>query len=83
MAGAPVVARWPHPRPEGGRLSATVISAATTALLLRERVRRLFPFGQRCFETAVYVYAASLAVPGELAFIASVADYGSARFLCT
>ena len=40
-----------------------------------DRVRRLFPFGQRCFETAVYVYAASLAV-GELAFIAFIADYG-------
>lgn len=46
-----------------------------------ERVRRLFPFGQRCFEAAVYVYAASLAV-GELAFIASVADYGPRGVLC-
>ena len=45
-----------------------------------ERVRRLFPFGQRCFETAVYVYAASLAV-GELAFIAFIADYGP-RLVC-
>jgi moderate conductance mechanosensitive channel len=40
-----------------------------------ERVRRLFPFGQRCFEAAVYVYAASLGVR-ELAFIAFIADYG-------
>ena len=41
-----------------------------------ERVRRLFPFGLRCFESAVYVYAASLAVR-ELAFIAFIADYGT------
>jgi small-conductance mechanosensitive channel len=27
-----------------------------------ERVTRLFPFGQKCFEAAVYVYAASLCV---------------------
>jgi small conductance mechanosensitive channel len=40
-----------------------------------ERVRRLFPFGQRCLETAVYVYAASLAVR-ELSFIAFIADFG-------
>ena len=46
-----------------------------------ERVRRLFPFGQRCFEAAVYVYAASLGVR-ELAFIASVADYGPRGVIC-
>ena len=46
-----------------------------------ERGRRLFPLGQRCFEAAVYVYAASLCVR-ELAFIASVADYGPRGVIC-
>jgi small conductance mechanosensitive channel len=40
-----------------------------------ERLLRLFPFGQRCFEAAVYVTAASLCVR-ELAFIAAVAAFG-------
>jgi small conductance mechanosensitive channel len=39
------------------------------------QVLRLFPFGQRCFEAAVYVFAASLAV-GELKFISFMADIG-------
>jgi small conductance mechanosensitive channel len=46
-----------------------------------ERVRRLFPFGQRCLEAAVHVYAASLAVR-ELGFIAVVADYGTRVVAC-
>ena len=46
-----------------------------------ERVRRLFPFGQRCFEAALYVYASSLAV-GQLAFIDSVAAYGPRVVAC-
>jgi small conductance mechanosensitive channel len=46
-----------------------------------ERVRRLFPFGRRCLEAAIYVYAASLAVR-ELGFIAVVADYGTRVVAC-
>jgi small conductance mechanosensitive channel len=46
-----------------------------------ERVRRLFPFGQRCLEAAVHVYAASLAVR-ELGFIPVVADYGTRVVAC-
>src|SRR5262249_25381339 len=38
-----------------------------------ERVTRLFPFGERCFEAAVYVSAASLIIR-ELDFIAVIAD---------
>lgn len=40
-----------------------------------ERVARLFPLGERCFELAVYVQAAALAVR-ELHFITVVADFG-------
>jgi moderate conductance mechanosensitive channel len=46
-----------------------------------ERVLRLFPFGQRCLEAAIYVYGASLAVR-ELAFIAFIADYGPRIVVC-
>src|SRR5439155_10564748 len=46
-----------------------------------ERVRRLFPFGERCFEAAVYVSAASLCVR-ELHFIAAVADVGPKLVRC-
>jgi small conductance mechanosensitive channel len=46
-----------------------------------ERVRRLFPFGERCFEAAVYVTAASMAVR-ELHFIAAVADFGPKLVQC-
>jgi small-conductance mechanosensitive channel len=46
-----------------------------------ERVRRLFPFGQRCFEAAVYVYGTALAV-GEFGFIPVVADYGTRVVTC-
>jgi small conductance mechanosensitive channel len=46
-----------------------------------ERLRRLLPFGQRCFESAVYVAATSLAVR-ELHFIAFVADYGPRIVQC-
>jgi small conductance mechanosensitive channel len=40
-----------------------------------ERVTRLFPFGERCFEAAVYISAASMCIR-ELHFIAFVADFG-------
>jgi small-conductance mechanosensitive channel len=40
-----------------------------------ERITRLFPFGERCFDAAVYITAASLCVR-ELAFIHAVADFG-------
>lgn len=46
-----------------------------------ERLRRLFPFGERCFESAVYVLAASLGVR-ELHFIAFVADFGPRIVQC-
>jgi small conductance mechanosensitive channel len=46
-----------------------------------ERVRRLFPFGERCLETAVYVTAASLAVRA-LHFIAAMADFGPKLVQC-
>jgi small conductance mechanosensitive channel len=46
-----------------------------------ERVARLFPFGERCFEAAVYVTAASLCV-GELHFIAKVAEFGPRVVRC-
>jgi small-conductance mechanosensitive channel len=46
-----------------------------------DRARRLFPFGQRCFEAAVYVYGAALAVR-ELGFLAGVADYGPRGVVC-
>jgi small conductance mechanosensitive channel len=40
-----------------------------------ERITRLFPFGERCLELAVYVTGASLCVK-ELTFIAVVAGFG-------
>jgi small conductance mechanosensitive channel len=40
-----------------------------------ERLTRLFPFGQRCFEAAVYVTAASMCVR-ELHFVNGIADFG-------
>jgi small conductance mechanosensitive channel len=46
-----------------------------------ERVRRLFPFGQRCLEAAIYVYGAALAVR-VLGFIPVVADYGQRVVVC-
>lgn len=46
-----------------------------------ESVKRLFPFGERCFEAAVYVSAASLCVH-EFQFIAIVADYGPGIVQC-
>lgn len=47
-----------------------------------ERITRLlFPFGERCFEAAVYVSAASLCVR-ELQFIAFVADFGPRIVQC-
>ncbi|HZT83056.1 MAG TPA: mechanosensitive ion channel family protein, partial [Gemmataceae bacterium] len=46
-----------------------------------ERVVRLFPFGERCFEAAVYILTASRAV-GELHFIAVVADFGPRLVEC-
>jgi small conductance mechanosensitive channel len=46
-----------------------------------ERVQRLFPFGERCFEAAVYITAASMCVR-ELEFIAFVASYGHKIVKC-
>jgi len=46
-----------------------------------ERIRRLFPFGERCFEAAVYVTAAWLCVR-EFKFIAVVADFGPRIVQC-
>jgi small conductance mechanosensitive channel len=46
-----------------------------------ERVTRLFPFGERCFEAAVYVSAASLCIR-ELEFIAVIADFGPRIVQC-
>ncbi len=46
-----------------------------------DRVLRLLPFGERCFEAAVYITAASMCM-GELAFIAFVASYGAKIVKC-
>jgi small conductance mechanosensitive channel len=46
-----------------------------------ERVTRLFPFGERCFEAAVYVSAASLCFR-ELQFIVFIADFGDRIVEC-
>ena len=46
-----------------------------------ERVTRLLPFGERCFEAAVYIMAASMCVR-ELEFIAFVASYGDKIVKC-
>ncbi|MCI0378635.1 MAG: mechanosensitive ion channel family protein [Gemmataceae bacterium] len=46
-----------------------------------ERVTRLFPFGERCFEAAVYVSAASLIIH-ELKFVAVIADFGPRIVQC-
>jgi small conductance mechanosensitive channel len=46
-----------------------------------ERVIRLVPFGERCFEAAVYILAASMCVR-ELEFIAFVASYGTRMVKC-
>ena len=46
-----------------------------------ERVTRLLPFGERCFEAAVYITAASMCVR-ELDFIAFVASYGTSIVKC-
>jgi moderate conductance mechanosensitive channel len=40
-----------------------------------DRVQRLFPFGERCFEAAVYISAASLCVK-QLHFIDTIARFG-------
>lgn len=46
-----------------------------------ERVTRLFPFGEKCFEAAVYISAASMCVR-ELEFIKVVADFGPRVVQC-
>lgn len=46
-----------------------------------QRLTRLIPLGERCFEAAVYVSAASLCVR-ELRFVAFVADYGPKIVQC-
>lgn len=45
------------------------------------RVTRLFPFGESCFEAAVYISAATLCVK-VLHFISEVADYGPRLVTC-
>ena len=76
-----VAARRPRARPQGGRPRRPPPRPRPTSPLLGARAAGSFPFGQRCFEAAVYVYAASLSVR-ELAFIAFVADYGPRVVLC-
>ncbi len=46
-----------------------------------ERVVRLFPFGQKCFEAAVWIFAASQCAEA-LSFIAFVAKFGHAAVQC-
>jgi small conductance mechanosensitive channel len=46
-----------------------------------DRVMRLLPFGERCFEAAVYITAASMCVR-ELEFVAFVASYGTKIVKC-
>jgi len=46
-----------------------------------ERVTRLFPFGERCFEAAVYISAGTLLIR-ELDFIRVVADVGPRLVQC-
>jgi small conductance mechanosensitive channel len=46
-----------------------------------ERIKVLFPFGDRCFEAAVYVEAASL-IAEALRFIRFIADYGTPIVQC-
>jgi small conductance mechanosensitive channel len=46
-----------------------------------DRVLRLVPFGERCFEAAVYIMAASMCVR-ELEFIAFVYSYGAKIVQC-
>lgn len=46
-----------------------------------ERITRLFAFGERCFEAAVYIAAASLCVH-KLDFIAFIAHYGENLVKC-
>lgn len=73
-------------------LAARTLTHALTALgnrhlgqgrprLYWERVTRLFPFGERCFEAAVYVTAASLCIR-ELSFIAFIAEFGPRLVQC-
>lgn len=46
-----------------------------------ERVTRMFPFGQKCFEAAVYVYAATKCV-AMFNLVGSAAEYGEAGVKC-
>lgn len=46
-----------------------------------ERIKHLFPFGQRCLEATVYVLAASLCV-AELSFISSMEVFGPMIVAC-
>jgi small-conductance mechanosensitive channel len=46
-----------------------------------DRITRLFPFGERCFDAAVYISGASLIV-GEFGFIAGMADFGPRVVQC-
>lgn len=51
------------------------------ALLYWERIKRLLPFGQRCFEAAVYVWAAAQCVH-ILHFVPVVHDFGEQLVKC-
>jgi small conductance mechanosensitive channel len=46
-----------------------------------ERVVRLFPFGERCFEAAVWIFAATQCI-NALVFIELIAKYGDAIVQC-
>jgi len=46
-----------------------------------ERIVRLFPFGEKCFEAAIWIYAATLCASA-LHFIAFVANYGNGIVQC-
>ena len=46
-----------------------------------ERIVRLFPFGEKCFEAAVWIFAASQCAEA-LSFIAFVAKFGTALVQC-
>jgi small-conductance mechanosensitive channel len=46
-----------------------------------ERIVRLFPFGEKCFEAAIWIYAATLCASA-LHFIAFVAKYGNGIVQC-
>src|SRR5205085_399352 len=46
-----------------------------------DRVTHLFPFGEKCFEAAVYIYATAKCV-ALFHFVAFIADYGESIVKC-